>query len=128
MHAAEFRSRLRAAWAFLYDEIGIARSVSSLVSLNVDDEFNAVALNPNSSYQEIYISAVSRSHYNFILNDYSIYQFSWSNSSSWRLAFLPNPWIAGVEGAEDLVQDWENLESLGAYDQEEVAALISELP
>lgn len=128
MDADEFRQKLRAAWDFLYEEIGIARSASSLSSLKIDDEFNRVALDPDSSYKEIYLAAISRSYYNIVLTDYSIYQFSWTNTDTWRLAFLPNPWIAGVPGAMELVQTWENLESLGAYDQEEVAALISELP
>jgi hypothetical protein len=128
MNGNEFRSRLRLAWEFLHNEIGIARSVSSLMSLKVDEGFNAIALDSAQSYKNIYITAISRSYYNFILSDFSIYQFSWSSNRSWRLAFLPNPWIAGVYEAATLVREWEALEALGAYDQEEVALLIGELP
>ena len=128
MDVAEFRNSVRGAWELLHTELGIARAVSSLSSLQVDTQFNDIALNPASSYQEIYLAAVSRSYYNIILQDYSIYQFSWMSPLSWRFAYLPNPWIAGVEGASELVDEWETLEGLGAYDQEEIAMLISELP
>jgi len=128
MDGDEFRRKLRAAWHFLHDELNIARSVSTLYSLKIDDEFNAVALDPESEYKHIYLKAVSRSYYNFLLNDYSIYQFSWSDRYSWRFAYLPNPWIAGVPAAAERIQEWEYLESLGAYDQEEMALLISEMP
>ena len=127
MDGDEFRQRLRAAVEFITD-LGLMRTVSALTSLNVDSGFNEVALDPTRSYGDIYLCAVSRSYYNVMLDDYSLYQFSWENAQSWRLAYLPNPWIAGIVEAAERVREWESLESLGAYDQEEVASLISELP
>lgn len=128
MVADEFKQRIRAAFRLLNDRMGLLRSVSSIDSLRVDTEFNAVALAPERSYREIYLAAVSRSYYNFILTDYSLFQYSWLGATNWRLAFFPNPWIAGVPGAAERVADWEALEGLGQYDDEEVSQLISELP
>jgi hypothetical protein len=128
MERGEFQRKIRASWQFLGEEMGIARTVISLVSLKIDAAYNEIALDAESSYRDIYLVAMSRSYYNIILNDYSIFQYSWRGDQSWRLAYLPNPWIAGVAGAESLIQEWEALESLGALDQEEVAGLISELP
>jgi hypothetical protein len=128
MESADFRQKIRAAWTFLNADVKLAKVVSSLFSLDVDEEFNEVALAEESTYQQIYLRAVSRSYYNVLLWDYSLFQFSWTTNESWRLAYLPNPWIAGVPGAAERVADWEALESLGAIDDEEVSGLISELP
>jgi hypothetical protein len=128
MDADDFRRRIVQAWHLIEDELDIGRTVSSLLSLSVNKEFNAVALSPSSTYREIYISAVSLSYYNIMLNDYAIFQYSWESVDSWRLAYLPNPWISGVEEAERTLEDWEALESLGGLHQEEVASLIDELP
>lgn len=127
MDGAEFGSKLRAAMDF-FDDVGLIRTVSSIHSLPVREEFNAVALAPESSYKEIYLCAVSNSYYNIMLQDFSILQFSWTSDEAWRLAYLPNPWISGVEGAIEKVAEWEILEELGRYDQEEVALLIGDLP
>jgi len=128
MQSDDFGRKIRQTWKFLYEELGIARALSTLVSLKVSEDFNKVALAPESSYRDIYLAAVRLSHYNIILEDYSVFQFSWTNNESWRLAYLPNPWIAGVEQAAKLISEWELLESLGAIDDEEVSGLISELP
>jgi hypothetical protein len=128
MQSADFDRTIRSAWNFLYEEISIGRTVSSIRSLKVNPAFNKVALADASRYQDIYLSAVSLSYYNMMLDDYSILQFSWANEQSWRLAYLPNPWIAGVHGIDEQLQEWEALEALGQLDDEEVASLISELP
>lgn len=128
MDAGDFRQQIAAAYRKLEEQFALVRTVSSLHSLKVDPDFNAIALSPESTYQEIYLKALSRSYYNFLLRDYSLFQFSWSNDESWRLAYLPNPWLAGVPEAEEKVREWEALESLGHYDDTEVGLLLSELP
>lgn len=128
MNGADFGRKIRAAWNFLESDVGVARTLLSFVSLKVDQEFNRAALSKTSSYREIYLTALSRSHYNIVLNDYSVLQFSWASEESWRLAYLPNPWIAGVDGAEDVIQEWEILESIGGLDPDQVDQLISEMP
>lgn len=127
MLAVEFGSSIRAALSFL-DNAEIVRTVSSNSSLNVSPAFNVVALDSEQTYQAIYMRAVSLSYYNVMLSDFSVFQFSWSSLDSWRLAYLPNPWTAGVAGAEERIAEWEALEALGGYDAEEVSMLIAELP
>lgn len=127
MDAGEFRQQIGSAYRALSERFGLVRTVSSLHSLKVDTAFNEVALQEESTYQQIYLQALSRSYYNVLLNDYSMFQFSWSGADAWRLAYLPNPWLAGVPEAEEKVRDWEALEGLGRYDDNEVALLLSEL-
>jgi hypothetical protein len=128
MQKNNFEQKIRAAVAFWREEMDLLQTTSSMQSLAVDPEFSRIALAPESTYQEIYLSALSRSAYNINLNDFSMFQFSWANKESWRLAYLPNPWISGVQGALQKVETWEALQSLGRFDEAEVATLISELP
>lgn len=127
MQIREFTNKIRASCLFLDDRMKIVRSVSGFNSLKVDPVFNEVALDSTATYRDIYVVAMSRSYYNIILNDYSLFQYSWLKKDSWRLCYLPNPWIAGVEDAETLVKEWEALESMGLH-QQDVDGLISELP
>ncbi len=128
MDADDFRRRISQAWTFLNDELGIIRTVSSLHSLPTNKDFNEVALSGSSTYAQIYRSAVSFSQYNFMLNDYAVFQYSWESADSWRLAYLPNPWVSGVEDAQRTLAEWEILEAFGGLNQEEVTSLIDELP
>lgn len=109
-------------------ETGLSRSVSSLQSLQVNARFNSVALDPESSYREIYLTAVSQSYYNLILLDYSILQFSWDSKDALRLAYLPNPWISGAPEVTRSVAKWEAFEEQGILSSNEVDQLIGELP
>ncbi len=128
MERSEFNRSIRSTWSLLNEDIAIGRTVSSLHSLAPSADFNEIALDGTAPYQDIYIRAVSISYYNLMLFDFSVFQFSWSSALSWRLAYLPNPWITGVSGASNLISEWEALEALGDMDQEAVAGLISELP
>jgi hypothetical protein len=127
MQEGDFNRRIRRAWD-LVDKVGVARTALSYVSLAIDQDFNEVALAPDTRYDEIYVRAISRSYYNFILNDYAIFQFSYRSEWEFRLAFLPNPWLTGVPQAQTSLFEWEALETMGDLDSEEVASLISELP
>ncbi len=128
MRGDDFRRRIVQAVDLVHLNLQIARTVSSLVSLSVSREFNDVALNVDATYSQIYRAAVSLSQYNVMLNDYAVFQFSFESENSWRLAYLPNPWLSGVDAAQKTVADWEALESLGELDNEEVTSLLDELP
>jgi hypothetical protein len=117
MDAADFARDIRRSEKFFRERIDIIRTVSALSSLNVNPDFNTVALDETRSYEDIYTAAVSLSYFNFMLTDFSIFQFSWSNDDAWRLAYLPNPWIAGVREAGEAVSSWELLQEQGELSQ-----------
>jgi hypothetical protein len=127
MDDRDFNSEIREAWRFLYD-LDVATLISSDRSLPVDEVFRDIALDPGTSYETIYKSGLSRSHYNILLFDYSYLQFSRTDDVSWRLAYFPNPWVSGSPDAADRVRQWEKLEELGVIDHEEASNLIAEMP
>ena len=64
--------------------------VATLRSLPVSPEFNAVALDLSSSYEQVYLKGLSLRHYNFLLNDQSFIQLS-TSAQGMRFAYYPNP-------------------------------------
>lgn len=123
----EFSSEIRAAWE-VFKSLGLDRLISSDWSLPVDDVFRDIALDADATYEAIYRTGLSRSHYNILLFDYAFFQFSRSDSVTWRLAFFPNPWLSGSPKAVERVQQWESLEEVGVLDHEEASSLIAEMP
>jgi len=128
MDDAEFTRQIRSAWTLLNADLKLGRAIICNVSLDVDTEFRKVALAPESSYAQIYKVGLTRSAYNILLRDYSFFQFSWESDHSWRMAYLPNPWITGVADASRIVTQWEALEEMGELTHEEASDLIDELP
>jgi hypothetical protein len=128
MDEREFIQQINQAWGVIKDRLKIDRTLIRKTSLKVDIEFNEIALNPNSSYEDIYRIGLSRSHYNVLLRDYSYFQFSFDNEDSWRLAYYPNPRISGVPAALELLAELERHENDGLMSHEEVSELIAEMP
>ncbi|ELI6426909.1 DUF2290 domain-containing protein [Vibrio harveyi] len=86
--------------AALCKELGLNPTVIAPTSLKVNDKFNQVALSSAATHESIYFAGLDNSHYNFILSDYSYFQFSYvqifnnedlEDKFEIRLAFYPNP-------------------------------------
>jgi hypothetical protein len=116
--SADFDSQIRSSWHFLSGRLNIGRAFIWNRSLAVSDEFRNVALDDASDY------GLSLSHYNILLTDYSYFQFSFE--TEWRLAYFPNPWIAGVEAAAHQLAEWEGGEADGSLSHEDVSMLMDE--
>jgi hypothetical protein len=128
MDESEFVSQIRLSWEFFKSNMSLGRAFITPRSLPYDEEFVRVALAPESSYSAIYIMGLNRSVYNFILQDYSYFQFQRDDDDAWRLAYFPNPWITGIIQAQEIVDRWERREQTGGLTHEETSDLIADLP
>ena len=90
-------SGIRRSWDVL-DQLGIGLTFSVPTPLGVLDEFRDLVLDNSSAYVEIYLSGLRNSHYNFILSEYSFFQFTHSDDGV-RYAFYPNTFNASQEMA-----------------------------
>lgn len=81
-------------------ELQLLRSFVNPAFLNPNKDFNEVCLNKQSSYEEIYLAGLEKQYYNIILEDYSYFQFNFSEKEDLgngidtpyaRYAFYPNP-------------------------------------
>lgn len=127
MDERDFSAEIRAAWEFIKDKVEVGRAFTSMHSLAVDEVFRDIALSDESTYEQIFRAGMSRSVYNILLQDYSFFQFTRISSTSWRLGYFPNPWVAGAPAAFAEVQKWETLEEIGALTHEEATDLINDM-
>lgn len=116
--------------SFLHD-IGLLNSFVNAHTLDVNDTFMKISFNPESKYEEIYLTGLEQQNYNFILNDYSYFQFNFREQEERkkgliqpyaRYAFYPNPFEVNEEGLESIYGMYKNEE----IDFEEYSQAISE--
>ena len=128
MDERSFSTEIRTSWELLKDVFEIGRSVASINSLPIDEVFRDIALSEEATYDTIFKTGISRSAYNILLKDYSFFQFTRQSSTSWRLGYFPNPWLAGAASAMEELKRWETLEEIGALSHEEATDLINDMP
>lgn len=93
--------------------------IASLGSLGVSTAFNNVALDPASTYEEVFVSGLKLRHFNACLADYSYFQLSQGAGARW--AFYPNPFRA----ASDLAELIDDPTDFGAFELSELTATAS---
>ena len=128
MDEHDFIREIFASWALLKDRLELGRSFITPVQLPIDEIFQQIALNEDSTYDDIFLAGLQRSNYNIQLEDYAYFQFGWTNSTSWRLGYFPNSWLTGAPEARQKLRHFETLEEVGALTYEESSNLIAELP
>ena len=115
----------------LLDDIGLLNSFVNAHTLDVNDAFMKISFNHESKYEEIYLTGLEQQNYNFILNDYSYFQFSFREQedrrNGWtkpyaRYAFYPNPFEQNEGGLEEIYRMYKDEE----IDFEEYSQAISE--
>lgn len=125
MNQADFKTSIRQSLVF-FEEASLDELTNNLSSLKVNPEFNEVALKATAKYQDIYRAALSLRHFNIQLTDFSLFQYSWTSETEWRLAYYPNPWITGVPSAHDKLEELRRYLEVGAINTEEFLDLISD--
>src|SRR5437660_297939 len=90
------------SWA-ITNFLELGETISSPAPIQVNDEFRDLLLNKESDYVSIYSAGLGLSHYNFLLTDYSFFQFSWFSLNHVRYAYFPNP-FTNSSGEEELLE------------------------
>ncbi|WP_016955505.1 DUF2290 domain-containing protein [Catenovulum agarivorans] len=109
----------------LADSLEILFQAGSSSSLNVSNEVKTMTRS-SARYQEIYDAIVSKQHFNLMLNDRSIFQFSQKTQlQNCRLVFYPNPYqFAEYKSYHSEVISLYNEQS--GFTQDEVEQLLAE--
>ena len=94
MDRREVQSGINRSWSFV-ESLGIGETISNPSPLAVEEEFRRLVLSDEPSYKDVYMAGLRLSHYNFLLSDYSFFQFSWEAENKVRYAFYPNPFASG---------------------------------
>ena len=98
------------AWKAI-EKLELGETFSSGAPLPVTEEFRNLILNDEISYVTLYLGGLNQSHYNFLLSDYSYFQFSWSLKDCVRYAYYPNPFATGKTNIANFRQLRERVES-----------------
>ena len=92
MNRSEVQKGILKSWNVI-TKLNLAETISNPAPLPINEEFRDVILSSESDYLTIYTTGLTLSHYNFLLSDYSFFQFGWSSRDHVRYAFYPNPFI-----------------------------------
>ncbi|MEA5370711.1 DUF2290 domain-containing protein [Vibrio parahaemolyticus] len=122
MKQQDFDSGITRAMA-ICTKLKLEPRMVSPVSLKVNKNFNKAALASGSTHEEIYFAGLNEGYYNFILNDFSYFHFSFrevkakpgqpklSYPYEIRMAFYPNPMNSSTytdtpDSPQDLLQTY----------------------
>jgi hypothetical protein len=107
------------------ERLNLAEVYTNPGVLPLNEEFRDLILSSKSSYADVYIKALSLSHYNIILSDYSYFQFSLDRDSYVRYAYYPNPFISGQEDI-DAFKRYQELVESDMISHEDYLSLLSD--
>lgn len=120
MNERDFQRSISRAYS-VADELKISQSFSVPCSLGVNEEFRDTILDSKSTYLDVYYKAIQLGHYNFILQDFSFFQFSRNSDKDFRYAYYPNPHVDSDFSKIRELYDWVKEEVL---DEEEFMAIL----
>lgn len=125
-------------------KLGLEPKMVSPVSLKVSKGFNKIALMGGATHEEIYFAGLNEGYYNFILSDFSYFQFSYrelkpdpkkpklSYPYELRMAFYPNPMNSSTytdepDSPTDLLQTYHQYYLEDEWSFEEYTQALCEL-
>jgi hypothetical protein len=124
MDARSVQRSIGKAWRAV-DSLDLGAAFANPTSLRVSEEFRDLSLSDDARYEDIYRKGIELAHYNFMLTDYSYFQFSWLGKENVRYAFYPNPFAKAVSTPTNL-ERLRELEDAGWLTHEEYLAILSE--
>ncbi len=123
MDRRDVQSGIAKSWTAVQD-LSLGETFSNPSPLGVNQEFRDLVLSEDVDYATIYLRGLSLSHYNFLLSDYSFFQFSWSMDNNVRYAYYPNPFATGRKNGIETFKRRRKLVEDGHLTQEEYLSLL----
>lgn len=125
MDSRDVQNGIYRSWDVV-NSLQLGETFSNPRPLEVNTEFRDVALSRGSNYVDVYLQALSLSYYNFLLVDFSFFQFSCSGEDRVRYAYYPNPFLGGDEQGIEAFKRRHELVLAGFITQEEYLTLLRE--
>jgi hypothetical protein len=126
MNESQLVSQIRKSWTYA-KALKIDESFSGPTSLKASEEFKRLAISPTATYEELYLFGLRESQYNFILRDYSYFQFGIGGTDGVRFAFYPNPFLGASPDAVAQLTEMQEYVLEGIIEIEEFLHRISEI-
>lgn len=127
MDREDVRRGIARSWREV-DGLGLGETFSGPMPLSVNVQFRDLLLSSGSSYRSVYLAGLEMSHYNFLLADYSFFQFGWDSEDKVRYAYYPNPFaVSFLSETADLAYLRAEVRA-GMITNEEYLEVLQEAP
>jgi hypothetical protein len=109
---------VRRSWEFA-KRLNLDETFSQQTSLAPTEEFRRLAADRSVKYEILYLSALRSSYYNFLISDYSFFQFWVNRDGHSRFAYYPNPFVGASQDAMNEIAQIRDYveEDLVSYDE-----------
>lgn len=107
--------------------VGVDELFTDPSPITVSEEFRKIALNPTSTYEDLYLEGLSGGQYNILLADYSFFQFGGTSCETLRYAYYPNPFLGASHQAISELAELRTYVDEGVLDVDEFLHRVSEL-
>src|SRR6266436_2332379 len=90
MERRDVQNGINRSWKIV-DLLDLGETFSNGAPLEINEEFRDLILSNETDFTQIYLAGLNLSHYNFLIADYSYFQFSCLGRDRVRYAYYPNP-------------------------------------
>lgn len=126
MNKAQLKEQIHKSWIYI-KAAKIDEVFSGPASLDPSVDFKTVSVDPDASYEEVYLTGMRGGEYNILLRDYSFFQFGVTNQGDARFAYYPNPFIGADPNALNELADMREYISEGVVTMDQFLHRVSEL-
>jgi hypothetical protein len=126
MNKADLVPHIRKSWHYA-QALKVDELFSGPTALEPSAAFRALAISPDSTYEELYLAGLRDSQYNILLRDLSFFQFGIGSVDGVRFAYYPNPFLGAATDALADLGDMRECVAEGIIDMEEFLHRISEI-
>lgn len=119
-------AQIRKVWDYT-KALHVDEIFSGPVALEVSEDFKRVAVDPNSTYEDLYLIGLRESQYNILLRDYSFFQFGVGGNDGVRFAYYPNPFFGASKTAVAELTEMQEFVAEGIIDVDEFLHRASEV-
>jgi hypothetical protein len=126
MNKADLIPDIRKSWIYA-KAIQVDELFSGPTALDASDAFKALAISPDVSYEQLYLSGLRDSQYNILLRDLSFFQFGTGSVDGVRFAYYPNPFLGAATDALAELKEMQEYVAEGVIDMDEFLHRVSEI-
>lgn len=118
MTEKELADDIRKAWTYA-KAVGVGELFSVPVAFQPRNEFKALAIDPDTSYEELYLTGMRYGQYNVLLTDFAFFQFGLGGADGVRFAYYPNPFLGAATDALEELGEMRDFVEEGVLDVDE---------
>ena len=126
MNKADLVPQIRKSWMYA-KALKVDELFPGPTALDASDSFKALAIEPDVSYEELYLAGLREVQYNILLKDFSFFQFGTGSVDGVRFAYYPNPFLGAEPNAVAELREMQEYVAEGVIDVDEFLHRASEI-